>query len=256
MSGRARGILIAEAAVLGLLVLLAALAVRSSPRAATGVATGGPAGSAPPRESSELAPVADVAAAAGARARAAHGPAAALPVRAQPEAPRDRAVIAVGEQEHYARFQALLAADPVALQRAAPSILLGDAPLCERVGLLRALVDGGAPAATSLLALVLTTGADERGDPFRDFALRSLAQRAPQDPAARIALREAVWGPRASPDGALRRRAAGHLAASATEGELAAGFPELAAERDALVVQAFDSALAARNGQVASSFSQ
>jgi hypothetical protein len=198
--------------------------------------------------------VADVAAAAGARASAAHGPAAALPVRAQPEAPGDRAVIAVGEQEHYARFQALLAADPVALQRAAPSILLGDAPLCERVGLLRALVDGGAPAATSLLALVLTTGVDERGDPFRDFALRSLAQS--EDPAARIALREAVWGPRASPDGALRRRAAGHLAASATEEELAAGFPELAAERDALVVQAFHGALGERSAGLARSFSR
>ena len=228
----------------------------------SGAATGGPAGAALLRASSELAPVADVAAAAGARAPASHGPEAAPPVHARPEAMLDSEVVAVeldwgGERAHYERFQALFAADPVALQRAAPSILLGEASIPERVALLRALEDGGAPAVTSLLGLVLTSGTEnERGGQFLDFALRRLSRRAPEDPAARVALREVVWGPRASPDGALRRRAAGHLGATATEDELAAGFPELLAEGDALVVQAFNSALAERNRELARSFGQ
>jgi hypothetical protein len=57
-----------------------------------------------------------------------------------------------------------------------------------------------------------------------------------------------VWGRRAAADPALRRRAAGRLAATATEDELAAGFPELLGEPDPIVVQAFQSALAERTG--------
>jgi hypothetical protein len=175
-------------------------------------------------------------------------PPAAPEARAAP-AGAGRALAADGEREHYARYRALLAEDPAALERAAPSILLGDAPVPARVGLLRALEDAGSPAATRMLDLALSPGATAlRSTPVQDFALRRLSGRAPHDAAARTALREAVWGRRAAADPALRRRAAGRLAATATEDELALGFPELAREQDPLVVQAFESALAARAG--------
>jgi hypothetical protein len=95
------------------------------------------------------------------------------------------------------------------------------------------------------LALLGDAPAGQSG-PVQDYALRSLARRAPGDAQARAALRQSVWGPRASPDAALRRRAAGHLAATATEDELAAGFPELGREPDPLVAQALQGALAER----------
>lgn len=236
-AGSSRAILIAGALLLGSLFVLAPLAARARSRGVGAEAARVPA--------EPVAPGPALLKAEGSTA------ARAAPLFDAEPAPAERSAPAAGredgEKEHRARYRALLAADPGALEREAPSIVLGEASVAERVGLLRALEDAGSPAATPMLTLALLGNppAGQSG-PVQDYALRNLARRAPGDAAARAALRQSIWGPRASTDGALRRRAAGHLAATATEDELAAGFPELAGEPDPLVAQAIQGALAER----------
>jgi hypothetical protein len=150
------------------------------------------------------------------------------------------------EHELYARHRAEAQRDLRGFEAAAPALVFGDGPIANKVAVLRALEDARAASTVPMLARAireLPVASTARSTSLPSFALRRLVARADGDAEARRALRAAAFGPGASPDAALRLRAAAALARASTESEARAIETDLPAQVDPLLAQAFRAGL-------------
>jgi hypothetical protein len=143
------------------------------------------------------------------------------------------------ESAFFARFVELARVSRQALEDRAADVLAGHGPDREKTALLRALADAGSPRTSEFLELAvegLPDAADSGHESVPSFALRSLAHRAADEPAARLALERLAWGDaaaRLAPE--LRRRSVAALCALATPEEAVRVARHLAGELDASV---------------------
>jgi hypothetical protein len=151
------------------------------------------------------------------------------------------------EKDFYTEFVALAAQTPDALERAAPGVLSGEGPDCEKVALLRALHDSGSPRTGAFFALAIASLPDAssaQGESVPRFALRFLSQRVSREPDAKRALESIVWSAFPPAPSVLRRDGAIALASAASESELWRVAARLSAETDQAVRQSGIDALA------------